>query len=459
LTAPASLSDTPPAPAAAPAPRGLAAWLARHGIHYGWLVVGVTFVAMLASAAVRSMPGVLIHPLEAEFGWDRATITLAVSINLLLFGLSGPIIGRLMDRRGPRMVAIGAVFLMAAGLVLTTTLMQTAWQLDLFWGLVIGAGAGGIAMVMVASVVNRWFDKRRGLVTGILGTGTSTGQIIFIPLVMWLSVTVGWRVGALFAAGLLLCLVLPLLVFVFRNSPRDVGLRRFGERAASAQKDGAAPPVEGEPLSMRQVVRSPDFWWLAGGFAVCGYTTNGLIGTHFIAHAAEHGVNDVQAAGIFGLMGGVNILGTIAAGMLADRISQRRILLSGLFLFRGLSLLALPFISDSPTHLTIFAILYGLNWFATAPVNQLLVADIFGRRSVATIYGWVFFGHQLGSALAAFTGGLVHNWLGDYQLTFITAGMAGLAAAGFSLQLREGQNRRLPSSPPAPPAPALSSAR
>ncbi len=442
---------------AAPVSNGLARLLARRGIHYGWIVVAVTFLAMLTSAAVRSMPGVLIRPLEAEFGWDRASITLAVSINLLLFGISGPVVGRWMDRRGPRGVAISAVLLMAAGLVATTTLMTQNWQLDVFWGLVIGSGAGGVAMVLVATVVNRWFTARRGLVTGLLGTATSTGQIIFVPLVMWLSVTVGWRVGALFAAGLLLLIVLPLLVFVFRNDPRDVGERRFGEDGAEAPRSAPGAPA-GEATPMRQVVRSPDFWWLAGGFFVCGYTTNGLIGTHFISHVAEHGIAEVTAAGIFGLMGGVNILGTIASGMLADRVSQRRLLLAGLYAFRGLSLLALPFISDSPAHLTIFGVLYGLNWFATAPVNQLLTADIFGRRSVGQVYGWVFFAHQVGSALAAYSGGITHVWFGDYQFSFLSAGLAGLVAAGFSLQLHEGR-RRETATPPAPPAPALSGAR
>src|SRR4051794_7865759 len=208
--------------------------------HYGWIVVAVTFVAMLCAAAVRSMPGVLILPLEAEFGWDRASITLAISINLLLFGISGPIVGRWMDRYGPRRVAMGATLLIAAGLIATTSLMSQTWQLDLFWGLVIGTGAGGIAMVMVVTVVNRWFDKRRGLVTGLLGTATSTGQIIFIPLVMWLSVTVGWRTGALLAAGLLVLVVLPLLILVSRNEPKDVGLRRFGQTSGAA---AAAPPA------------------------------------------------------------------------------------------------------------------------------------------------------------------------------------------------------------------------
>jgi MFS family permease len=430
---------------ALPSTARLAAGLARRGVHYGWLVVAVTFVTMLCAAAVRSMPGVLIRPLEAEFGWDRASIATAVSINLLLFGLMGPFVGRWMDRYGPRRVAIGAVSLLTIGALATTT-MTTVWQLDLYWGLVVGMGAGGVAMVLVGSVVNRWFDQRRGLITGVLGAANSTGQIIFVPLVAWLAVTVGWRVGVLMAAALLALVVLPLLVFVFRNQPSDVGLRRFGEGGAAAGRAAhGASTVDSTP--MRQVIRTPEFWWLAGGLFVCGYTTNGLIGTHFISHAADHGIGEVTAAEVYGLMGALNILGTIGAGMLADRVRDRNKLLVAFYAFRGLSLLYLPFIQDVGM-LTIFAILYGLNWFGTAPVSQLIAADVFGRRSVGQVYGFLFLGHQMGGALAATTGGLVHNWFGDYQIAFLSAGMAGLVAAGLSWQIRE--HRHKPTPQPAP---------
>jgi MFS family permease len=430
---------------AMPTTTRLAAGLARRGLHYGWLVVGVTFITMLCAAAVRSMPGVLIRPLEAEFGWDRASIATAVSLNLLLFGAMGPFVGRWMDRYGPRRVAIGAVSLLTLGAIATTT-MTTLWQLDLYWGMIVGMGAGGVAMVLVGSVVNRWFDQRRGLITGVLGAANSTGQIIFVPLIAWLAVTVGWRVGVLLAATLLLLVVLPLLILVFRNQPGDVGLRRYGEGAAPAGRAAQAAQSDSTPL--RQVFRTPEFWWLAGGLFVCGYTTNGLIGTHFISHAADHGIGEITAAEVYGLMGGVNILGTIGAGMLADRIRNRNKLLVAFYAFRGLSLLYLPFIQDVGM-LTIFAVLYGLNWFGTAPVSQLIAADVFGRRSVGTVYGFLFLGHQMGGALAAMTGGLVHNWFGDYQMAFLSAGMAGLVAAGLSWQIREHRNEPAPEPVPA----------
>ena len=424
-----------PTPSMAP----VAAALARRGIHYAWLVAAVTFAALMVSAAIRALPGVLILPFEAEFGWHRDWITVGVAINILLYGMSGPVVGRWMDTKGPRVVTLTSVALLLLGGFGTLTITQV-WQFDLYWGLLVGAGAGGIAMVLVASVVSRWFDARRGMVTGILGVAVSTGQIIFIPVVMWLSVVVGWRAGVLLAMGLLAFVVLPLLVFVFRDDPRQVGLRRYGATDEPAAPGAAASPA-GEATPMRQVVRTLDFWWLAGGFFVCGYTTNGLMGTHFISHATEHGIAEVTAAGLFGLMGGLNILGTIGSGMLCDRVQNRRVVLASFYLFRGGSLLLLPFISDSASLLAVFSILYGLSWYATAPANQLLIVDIFGRRSVGQVYGWVFFSHQVGGALAAYLGGITHVWFGDYQLAFVSAGLLGLAAAGLSMQIREGQRR------------------
>lgn len=432
--------------AAAGPPTRLAAALARRGIHYGWLIVAVIFLASLGAAALRGMPGVLIRPFEAEFGWDRASITFAVAISLLLFGLAGPFVGRIMDRSGPRAVVLVSISLMALG-ALATTVMTEVWQLDLYWGVVIGAGGAGMGAVLSATVANRWFIERRGLASGILGTALSVGQIIFVPLVMWFSVTVGWRVGVLAAVAWLVVVVLPLLLFVFRDDPKQVGLRPYGESkdvATRVAQDAAL--VQSTP--MREVVRSADFWWLAAGFFVCGYTTNGLIGSHFIPHATERGVGEVAAAGIFGLMGGVNVLGTIASGMLADRVRSRRLLLAGYYAFRGLSLLFLPFI-DSPASLALFAVFYGLNWFATAPVSQIIAADRFGRRSVGEVFGWIFMSHQAGAAAAAYLGGLSYVVFGDYQVAFLSAGLAGLAAAGFSLQLRE-----QPPKPAPQPAPA-----
>ncbi|MBK9711797.1 MAG: MFS transporter [Kouleothrix sp.] len=396
---------------------------------YGWVVVAVTALALVVSAGVRSAPGVMIHPLEVDMGWSRAAISFAVSIGLVLYGFTGPFVGRLMDRFGPRMVLVGGMILIAASMA-AGALMTRLWQLNLFWGALSGLGTGVAAQVLGATVANRWFVARRGLVMGIFGAATSAGQLIFVPLLVWLVVTIGWRASTLVLAGAALALVLPVLLLM-RNSPADLGQRPYGAPDVPQADTPSAAPAEGGV--MRQAVRAPEFWLLAGSFFICGATSNGLIGTHLIAHAIDHGIAEVTAASVLALMGAMNFVGTLASGWLTDRYNPRR-LLAWYYGFRGLSLLLLPFV-HSFGGLAVFAVLFGLDYIATVPPTAALVADIFGRKHVGAVFGWVFCAHQIGAALAAWLGGVVRDATGDYGVAFIAAGVLAITAAGLSLRI------------------------
>jgi sugar phosphate permease len=414
---------------------GSGAGLPGSSLHYAWVVLGVTFVCLLTAAAVRSLPGILTHPLEAEFGWDRATIGLAVSINVLLFGLAGPLLGRVMDRVGPRVVASVATLLIALGAAGTLG-MTKPWHMDLLWGLVVGAGSGGATMVMGSTVANRWFTKHRGLTLGILGAATSAGQIVFTPTLMELTLRWGWRGSTLFIAAIVGVLVFPVVALLLRNRPADMGLRPYGAIEARAE---AAPPADPHP--MRAAVRSADFWLLAGSFAICGLTTSGLIQTHLIPHGTEHGFSEMTMAAALGVMGAADVVGTIASGWICDRFGPRRPL-AFYYLFRGVSLLLLPFIHTRAAMLA-FAVLYGLNWISTVPPTAALAADRFGRQNVGTVFGWIFFAHQVGAAIAAYGAGVLHVWLGNYSLSFLLAGGLALFGAGLAYGIRS-EGRRGP---------------
>ena len=396
--------------------------------HYGWIVVGVTAATLIVSAGVRSAPGVMIHPLEVELGWSRATISFAVSIGLLLFGLAGPLAGWLMDRFGPRLVMLGGLALIGASMAAGAA-MTSLWQLNLFWGALSGLGTGVAAQVLGAAVANRWFAARRGLVTGMFGAATSAGQLIFIPLLMWLVVTIGWRASTLVLAGAAAALLLPVLLLM-RDDPADIGLRPYGAPDAP-QAAPATPTAEGGV--MRRAVRAPEFWLLAGSFFICGATSNGLIGTHLIPHAIDHGIAEVTAASVLALMGAMNFVGTVTSGWLTDRYNPRK-LLAWYYGFRGLSLLLLPFVHDF-SGLAMFAVLFGLDYIATVPPTAALVADIFGRKHVGAVFGWVFCAHQFGAALAAWLGGVVRDATGDYGVAFIAAGVLAITAAGLALRI------------------------
>jgi len=403
---------------------------------YGWVVLSLSFLTTLVGAGIRSSPAVFIHPFEAEFGWSRAAIASAISVNLLLFGVAAPISGWLIDRFGPRRVMMGSLSLLVLG-VSATIFMREFWHLVLLWGVVVGLGAGGVGSVLSATVASRWFVARRGLVLGILNSASSTGQLIFLPLLMAVIVYSGWRVGSLIFVGVALTLIPPVF-FWMRNDPGDLGLEPYGsgeQGASSASLASLRAVSKGSarvPLS--EVLTSSTFWLLAGSFFICGGTANGLIGTHLIPHSIDHGFPQVTAAAMVGVMGGLNFVGTVLSGWMIDRVEPRK-WLSLVYALRGVSLFILPFVTDY-SGLFLFAVIYGLDWFATVPPTIALTADTFGRQAVGRVYGWIFLAHQLGAALMASGAGAIRVWLGDYQFAFLAGGSIAMIAAGLALRIR-----------------------
>ena len=404
--------------------------------HYAWVVVAVTLVTLMAAQAVRAAPGVIIVPLEQEFGWDRAAISLAVGVSLLTFGLGGPLGGWLLERLGPRRLLLGGIVLIGLGLFALINVSEL-WQLFVVWGIVIGLGTGAAGQVASAAIAQRWFRTHRGLIVGLFGGATSAGQLVFVPAMAALTVTMGWRSAIALLLGAVAVAVVPLALFM-RDRPSDVGQRAVGEgetlTAAEKADDARRTPL-------RQAVRRREFWLLAMSFFVCGYTSNGLIGTHLIPHAVEHGFTEVAAAGAVALLGALNIVGTLASGWLTDRYDNRK-LLAAYYGFRALSLFALPLIYDL-RGLLLFAVVYGLDWIATVPPTVNLTATIFGRASVGTLYGWIWFAHMVGAALAAYAGGFFRVLLGDYHLMFVSAGILGFIAVTLVSRIPE-SGREMP---------------
>ncbi|MBI4786740.1 MAG: MFS transporter [Chloroflexi bacterium] len=395
-------------------------------VHYAWIVTVVTSVALLAAAGVRTAPQVLILPLHLEFGWSRAEISFAIAISILWFGLGGPVAGILVDRFGLRRVMGVGLVLVASGLTAMLTL-NTLWQLHLFWGLVVGVGTGMLTNVLGAIVAQRWFVKHRGLVVGLFGGASAAGQLIFLPTMIALTTWQGWRGAIAVAAAIFGVLILP-VILLMREHPADVRQRPYGEGSiATAQATMEA--TQRTPL--RAAIRTRDFWLLAASFFVCGYTTNGLIGTHLLPHALEHGFAADVAGRAIALMGALNLIGTLGSGWLSDRVDSRW-LLSVYYGLRAGSIALLPFVQDW-SGLVIFAVVYGLDWIATVPPTINLTAQRFGRASVGVLYGWIFFSHMVGAAVAAYLGGALRDMLGDYTLAFLSAAVLGFIAAGLSL--------------------------
>ena len=424
----------------------LAAALAARNIHYGWVVAGTTFLTMLATAGALGAPGVLLVPLQREFGWQNADISAALAIRLVLFGVMGPFAAAFMNRFGLRPVVLTALGLVIFGIG-GSLVMRELWQLLLLWGIVVGIGTGMMALVLGATVATRWFTARRGLVVGMLTASTATGQLVFLPLLAALTEQIGWRAALVLVVGAL-ALAMTLVLLLMRDRPSDLGLAPYGQRELvppPPQEHGLSTLLLSPLLALRPASGSWTFWVLFATFFVCGLSTNGLIQTHWVTLCGDFGVAPVGAAGILAAIGVFDLIGTILSGWLADRYDNRW-LLFWYYGLRGLSLIYLPFTDFTFYGLSLFAVFYGLDWVATVPPTVRLTAERFGAERANLTFGWIFAAHQLGAAVAAFGAGATRDALASYLPALYVAGTFCLLAAALVLTI----SRRRPEAVTAP---------
>ena len=403
-------------------------------IHPAWVVLVAVTVCMMASSGLRSVFGVYIKPMEAEFGWTRGALSGVAAISLLLLGAAGPFAGRLADRWGPRRVILLSLVMLGIGSI-GAAAVSALWQLYLTNGILLGIGAGGLGLATGSVIAARWFEARRGLAIGIAAGGMSAGQLVIIPLAAALMLWFGWRVS-LFWLGLgVLAIVLPLATWLIRNEPADRGVRAYGATGASLTAAQTLDARRAGRVGIVEAAQYPQFWLLMSTFFVCGYTTNGMVLTHFMPHALEHSFTEFQASTALGIMGAMNVLGTIASGFICDRFGRRGPLAT-YYLLRGISLIFLVYVWDVQS-LHLWAAIYGLNYISTVPPTTTLTASIFGRYSVGELSGWIFFAHQVGAALGAAIAGWVFELYGSYSPAFISAGLLGIVAAALTMLIRE----------------------
>ena len=404
-------------------------------IHPAWFAAGVTFLTLIATAGFRSAPSVLVIPLEKSFSWSRDDISLAIAINVLLFGLTAPFAAALMERFGIRRVVMTALTTVGVG-AFSTIFMTKPWHLIGLWGVVVGVGTGSMALVFAATIVNRGFVKSRGLVIGVLTAATATGQLIFLPGLSALATNIGWKaVSVTVACGAFV--MVPLIFIFLKERPSSAGVRPYG-----APEDWVEPPLNKTNAgrlaiqTLKEASKVKDFWYLIGSFFVCGLSTSGLIGTHFIPAAHDHGMGEVTAASLLALVGVFDVVGTIFSGWLTDRYDPRKLLFIYYF-FRGLSLFLLPSILFATVHPStlVFVIFYGLDWVATVPPTILLCRQVLGPERATVVYGWVFAAHQIGGSAAAFGAALLHTKFGDYATAFYISGLMCVFTSYFVLRI------------------------
>ena len=406
-------------------------------LHRAWLIAAITFLSLIAAAAFRSTTSVLLIPLEHEFGWNRELTSTAIAVNLVFYGLTAPFAAILMDKFSIKRVVCVALLLVSLGTGLTIW-MTEPWQLIVCWGVLVGGGTGAMALVFASMVANRWFVARRGLVTGIFSAAYATGQLIFLPRIAQVVDDSGWRWASVIVALFALALV-PIFIFFFKDSPSAVGLRPFGAPDGELESASTKRSVRESFAVLLQASRRPAFWVLAATFFVCGWTTNGLIGAHFVPAAHDHGMPATTAAGLLALVGIFDFIGTIASGWLTDKVNSAWLLV-GYYGLRGLALFTVPFVLGPTVQppLMFFVVFYGLDWIATVPPTVQLCRKYFGLDNTGVVYGWVFASHMIGAAVAAWFAGAIREQQGSYFIAWITAAVLCLVAAAASATLRRG---------------------
>lgn len=412
-------------------------------VHYSWIILIVTFFSIIVAGIIRSSSGVFIDPFENEFGWDRSIISLAFAVSLFLYGISGPFMAALIEVLGLKKMMVLSMLTLLVGILLTF-LMQESWQLILIWGIIIGLGSGLFLTVLSPYVANRWFEKRRGLAVGILTASTATGQLILLPVLAVIIENHSWRhaVGLI----LILCLIMLLIILMFmKNTPKDVGVLPYGQEKEieENEEEQKKNPIVIAFKGLSEAVKVREFWLLAGSFFICGLSTSGLIGTHFVSYCISYGIPLVTAAWLLSFMGIFDLIGTTISGWLSDRFDNRW-LLFWYYLLRGGSLVLLPYAlsEGSIPMLAIFSIFYGLDWIATVPPTISISRQVFGVRKSGIVYGWIFASHQAGAAVAAFTGGVVYKIFNSYTWAFFLAGVFCVVASLFVIVIKK-QNTQI----------------
>lgn len=413
-------------------------------IHYSWFILAVTFFSIIVAGITMSSSGVFITPFESEFGWDRSVIAIAFAISLFLYGISGPFMAALLNVMGLRKMMLMSMATLLIGMLLTF-IMQQAWQLIIIWGIIIGLGSSLFLTVLSPYVANHWFEKRRGLAVGILTASTATGQLILLPVLASIIENYSWRPAMGLIVTLSLIMLIIILLFI-KNSPKDVGLLRYGleEEIEESDEGPKENPIVIAFKGLLTAIKMKEFWLLAGSFFICGFSTNGLFGTHFVSYCISFGVPLVTAASLLSFMGLFNLIGTTLSGWLSDRFDNRWLLFT-YYALRGTSLVLLPYAlkEGNMTLLFVFSVFYGLDWIATVPPTISISRQIFGIKQSGVIYGWIFASHQVGAAAAAYGGGLIYQFFSSYTGAFLMAGVFCLIASFFVIFIKKQYSGRL----------------
>lgn len=410
--------------------------LSRSAIFYGWVIVATTFLIALVTVGGRSAFGVFVIPMSEEFGWSRSTISLAAALGFLVNGLSQPFLGRLFDTLGGRKVILASLATFGVTTILLALTFHLVFLIVVF-GVIMSIAWSGASLTTTSALLSRWFQRKRATVLSLSTAGASAGGLLLVPLAMAVLQWTDWRMTWVVLGSLVLAVALPLAFFFLRDDPADLGLLPDGDQLSADSGQVTPTRVAAGPLeadTWHVALRSWPFWQLSGAYCVCGFTT-AILTTHFIPYAIDRGIAPSTAATALGVMNGLNVVGVIVMGALADRCGRKN-LLALVYAARG-GAYALLLLAPDAWSLWGFAAITGFSYWATAPLTTSLTADIYGLKTLGTLSGVTFLVHQVGGAVSIQFAGLMRDITGSYTLPFAIAGLLLLPATLSAFSIRE----------------------
>lgn len=403
----------------------------KRKFHYAWIIVFVTFLAFLAVQGGRLAFGAFVEPWEKDLHMDRATTSLISTLSFVIYGLSQPFIGRLIDRYGARLILSISTLLVGVSFFFITFVTQP-WQLFVLYSLV-SVGVGGASNVAGTVLITNWFTKKRGLALGIMEAGFGFGQMLLVPGSLMLIHWFDWRTTIFILGALLIIIVFPIVLLFLRNHPNEKAMEPLGGKVI--EEEETKTDSSKKSVSLKMLFKMHQFWFIMLPFAVCGFTTTGLMDTHLIPLSHHHGFSPTVTGTAVSILAACNIVGILLSGVIIDYWSSRKLLVF-IYFTRALSIGILVY-SHNTVLLLLFAAIFGFVDFATVAPTSLLVTQYFKDYSIGFIVGCLSLSHQIGSALGAYIPGLLFSNYGNYNLSLYFSIFIVLIAAGMNLLLPE----------------------
>lgn len=408
-------------------------------------MVGITWVMFFLQSAVAM--NIFFKPILEEFSLDRATLASVQTFAMLIFAGLSPIMGRLIDKFGPRAI----LFTCAVAQTLSSAITGLATGL---WQIYLGRFLYEIRSTHAAQVlINRWFVKKRGKAQGILATGLPMGTLILSPISQYMVLSLGWRETLLIWCGIIFMVFFSLTLFV-RNNPKEKGCHPDGDPIQAAPNNSLDKPNSNtaennvnvnHESSLSDAFKSPPLWLISGAQLICGVGC-GFMMTHLVIFATDLGYSEMIGASFLSVQGGINLVGVLLTGYMSDRMARNKILALTHTVRSFSFIIIVSFILSSGSSLWLLYVamaLFGFGWFTTAPLTSGLVADLFGNFRMGTIMGLTMSCHVIGMATGAYAGGIIFEKTGSYYSFFLIQAILEFIAAIFAFMISASQARAL----------------